>query len=225
MRQVFAATALAGALSLAAGGALPQPMTGPGGFMHGQHPGMMGQGLGFADPAGYLNGLKVALGITAVQEPAWNEYADTVKGAAGQMQGTHQTMFDAMGTATWQERRDMMNRMFEVRQASVRQGAHGSRQAAAGAGRFAADEGGNAAAGPCRSGLRHDGRHGTGISRALRLSAAARAGLPPSTRRRRHGGRRHPPRPRTRPPRCRRSGTRQPVPPARLLGFAGRCGR
>ena len=70
MRQVFAATALAGALSLAAGGALPQPMTGPGGFMHGQHPGMMGQGLGFADPAGYLNGLKVALGITAVQEPA-----------------------------------------------------------------------------------------------------------------------------------------------------------
>ena len=27
-------------------------------------------------------------------------------------------MFDAMGTATWQERRDMMNRMFEVRQAS-----------------------------------------------------------------------------------------------------------
>jgi hypothetical protein len=93
-------------------------MTGPGGFMHGQHPGMMGQGLGFADPAGYLNGLKVALGITAVQEPAWNEYADTVKGAAGQMQGTHQTMFDAMGTATWQERRDMMNRMFEVRQAS-----------------------------------------------------------------------------------------------------------
>jgi hypothetical protein len=121
MRQVFAATALAGVLSLAAGGALPQPMTGPGGFMHGQRPGRMGQGLGFTDPSGYLNNLKVALGITAAQEPAWNEYADTVKGAAGQMQGAHQTMFDAMGTATWQERRDMMNRMFEVRQASFDQ--------------------------------------------------------------------------------------------------------
>jgi hypothetical protein len=34
------------------------------------------------------------------------------------MQGTHQTMYDAMGTANWQERRDMMNRMFQARQES-----------------------------------------------------------------------------------------------------------
>ncbi len=118
MRQVVAATALAGLLSLATGIALSQPMMGPGGFMHGRAPGMMGHGWGFADPAGYLDSLKAALGITAVQEPAWDEYAATVKGAAEQMQGAHRTMFDAMGTATWQERRDMMNRMFEVRQES-----------------------------------------------------------------------------------------------------------
>ena len=122
MRQTLAATALAGVLSLATGIAMAQPMMGgPGRFMHGQGPGMMGHGWGFADPAGYLSSLKVALGITAAQEAAWNEYADTVKGAAGQMQGAHQVMFDAMGTATWQERRDMMNRMFEVRQGSFDQ--------------------------------------------------------------------------------------------------------
>jgi hypothetical protein len=59
-------------------------MTGPGGLMHGQRLGMMGQGLGFMDPADYLNSLKVALGITLVREQAWNEYVDTVKGSAGQ---------------------------------------------------------------------------------------------------------------------------------------------
>jgi hypothetical protein len=33
-----------------------------------------------------------------------------------QMQGMHQTMWASMQTATWQERRDMMNTMFEARQ-------------------------------------------------------------------------------------------------------------
>jgi hypothetical protein len=60
--------------------------------------------------------LKTELGITAEQEPAWKEYADTVSGVWEQMQGLHQTMFDAMGTASWQERRDMMNSMFQARQ-------------------------------------------------------------------------------------------------------------
>ena len=41
---------------------------------------------GHADPAGYLDRLKTALGITAAQEPAWNDYTDTVKGVAWQMQ-------------------------------------------------------------------------------------------------------------------------------------------
>jgi hypothetical protein len=103
---------------MGAGIALSQPMMGS----RGMGPGMMGQGAGpmrgFGDPAAYLDSLKTDLKITAAQEPAWNEYATAVKGMAGQMQGVHQTMYDSMGTATWQERRDMMNRMFEVRQQS-----------------------------------------------------------------------------------------------------------
>lgn len=93
-------------------------MSGPGGG--GMGPGMMGGGMGMGrgitDPASYLSALKSNLGITAAQEPAWDEYASTVQGVAMQMQGAHQIMFDAMGTATWQERRDMMDRMFEARQ-------------------------------------------------------------------------------------------------------------
>ncbi len=73
-------------------------------------------GIGFGDPAGYLDALKTNLGITPAQEQAWQGYADTVTGVAAQMQGAHQIMYDAMGTATWQERRDMMNRMFEARE-------------------------------------------------------------------------------------------------------------
>jgi hypothetical protein len=118
MRQIARSAAIIGTLSVAALAAQAQPMMHPGGFMHGQGPGMMGRGWGYADPVGYLDDLKVILGITNAQEPAWNDYADAVKGVAGQMQGVHQTMYDAMGTASWQERRDMMNRMFEVRQQS-----------------------------------------------------------------------------------------------------------
>jgi hypothetical protein len=32
------------------------------------------------------------------------------------MQGLHQTMFESMGTASWQERRTQMNQMFDARQ-------------------------------------------------------------------------------------------------------------
>lgn len=88
---------------------------GPGSGMMGGGggPGMMG---GSWNTGSYLDSLKTELGITAKQEPAWKEYADAVSGVGEQMQGLHQTMFDAMGTASWQERRDMMNNMFQARQ-------------------------------------------------------------------------------------------------------------
>ena len=81
-------------------------------------PGMMGNGMmgGAWNTASYLDSLKGRLGITAPQDAAWKDYADTVSGVGEQMQAVHRTMFDAMGTASWQERRDMMNRMFEARQ-------------------------------------------------------------------------------------------------------------
>jgi uncharacterized coiled-coil DUF342 family protein len=79
----------------------------------------MGRGMmAFGDVNAYADSLKAQLGITPAQEPAWNEYASTLKGVAGQMQGVHQTMWEAMNTATWQERRDMMNRTFEARQSA-----------------------------------------------------------------------------------------------------------
>lgn len=63
----------------------------------------------------YLKALRTRLGITAEQEDAWRKYADTVEGVGQQMQGLHQTVFEAMGTATWEERQRMMNNMFEAR--------------------------------------------------------------------------------------------------------------
>ena len=84
-----------------------QPSPGSGTGMGGMGPGLA---RGFTDPATHLDELKADLEITPAQEPAWKDYADTVEGVATQMQGAHQTM-DAMGTATWEERRDMMNRM------------------------------------------------------------------------------------------------------------------
>jgi hypothetical protein len=77
-----------------------------------------GFGRGLNDPATYLAGLKTELGITPAQEPAWTEYADTVQGVAGQMQAMHTSVFASMQTATWQERRDMMNGMFASRDAA-----------------------------------------------------------------------------------------------------------
>jgi hypothetical protein len=68
------------------------------------------------DPGAYLDGLKTQLGITSAQEAAWTAYAETVKKAAEQMRDQHQTMWESMPTASWQERRDMMNRMFQARQ-------------------------------------------------------------------------------------------------------------
>ena len=93
---------------------------GPG--MMGGGPGMMGRGGGMMgsswNTGTYLESLKSQLKITANQEPAWKAYADTVSGVGQQMQALHQSLFDSMGTASWQERRDMMNRMFKARQQS-----------------------------------------------------------------------------------------------------------
>lgn len=103
--------------------AVAQPM-GPG-TMRGAGPGGgagrgggPGFGRGLNDPATYLAGLKTELGITPAQEPAWTEYAGTVQSVAGQMQAMHANVFESMQTATWQERRDMMNSMFGSRDAA-----------------------------------------------------------------------------------------------------------
>ena len=118
-RRTLLATTLVTTLATLAGGAvvaIAQPMMGSGmgqGPGGGAGPGMMG---GTWNTAGYLDSLKTELGITSNQEAAWKEYADTVSVVQTQMQGMHQTMFDAMGTASWQERRDMMNQMIQARQ-------------------------------------------------------------------------------------------------------------
>ena len=104
--------------------AAAQPAVGPGrGMMGGGGPGMMGGGGpgmmgGYWNTGTYLDALKSQLSITAQEEPAWKEYADTVTGTSQQMQGLHQTMFESMGTASWQERRSMMDQMFKARQQS-----------------------------------------------------------------------------------------------------------
>lgn len=82
----------------------------------GRGPGTMRQGPMMADPAGYLAGLKAKLKITSAQEAAWSTYAAAVTTHADQMQAQHQTMFEAMGTASWPERCQMMNDMFATRQ-------------------------------------------------------------------------------------------------------------
>jgi hypothetical protein len=89
-------------------------------MMGGHGPGMMGGDHGmmgsYRNTASYLDGLKKQLAITPKEEPAWKEYAETVSSVGEQMQGLHQTMFESMDTASWQERRKLMNQMFEARQ-------------------------------------------------------------------------------------------------------------
>ena len=122
-RRMMITTSL-GAL---AGVAMAQPMgVGPGGAGP-SGVGMMSPGSGmmmrrgaappnFGDRAAYMAGIKAELGITAAQEDAWKTYAEFVNGTATQMQALHQSMWEAMNTATWEERRDMMNRAFQARQ-------------------------------------------------------------------------------------------------------------
>jgi len=90
-----------------------QPMGGPRGpgMMRGPGPGMM-----IGGPEAYLDGLKSQLAITSGQEAAWNTYAGVVKQHAPQLHAARMHMFEAMNTATWTERRDMMHRAMEERQ-------------------------------------------------------------------------------------------------------------
>ena len=109
------------ALAGAAAGAAAQPAAEPGpGMMRGGGPNMMGGsgGMmgGYWNTGSYLDALKTQLAISPNEESAWKEYADTISGIGEQMQGLHQTMFEAMGTASWQERRNLMNGMFQARQ-------------------------------------------------------------------------------------------------------------
>ncbi|MDE2004989.1 MAG: Spy/CpxP family protein refolding chaperone [Rhodospirillales bacterium] len=114
---------LLGALAVLAGGAglaAAQPaMRGRmmGGGMGGRAWGPMGgpgMGRGVTDMPGYLDALKAQLGITKAEEPAWKDYAETVSGVAGQMQGLHQAMRAQMPQASWAERRQQMEQMFEA---------------------------------------------------------------------------------------------------------------
>lgn len=146
MRTLSRRLLLVGGLGLLSGGAFAQPM-GPGGPGPGPGPGpvpggprgpgmmgpggMMGRGgMGrhFGDQAAYLDGVKAELRITEAQGPAWKTYADAVTAAGAQMQALHQSMWDSMGTATWEERRDMMNRAFQARQQAF-QSVHDAAQA------------------------------------------------------------------------------------------------
>ena len=119
MRQVLASMVFAGLLAVAAGNAVSQPMSAPGPFVHGTGSGLVWHGDGQSDPAGYLDSLKTVLGITAAQEPAWNDYTDMVKGVAWQMQCVYQMMHDVIDTATAGERRAMMNRVLQARQRAI----------------------------------------------------------------------------------------------------------
>ena len=95
------------------GGPGPGLMGGRGGRMMG---GGIGMGRGYRSAPGYLADLKAQLGITQEQAPAWQAYAETVSDMATQMQGLHQSMYQSMAGATWAERRERMNVMFQARQ-------------------------------------------------------------------------------------------------------------
>jgi hypothetical protein len=122
-RLVLIGLALTGA---GAAGVAAQPVGPGGGMMSGQGrgpmgPGMMGRGgqrQYYGDVGGYLEGLKAELAIKPDQETAWSAYAEAVQSAARDMQAAHKTMYEAMGTATWEERRNMVNGMLKTRQQS-----------------------------------------------------------------------------------------------------------
>lgn len=97
--------------------ALAQQGPGPGGpglgMMRG---GVHGPGMMITDTPTYLASLKAELGITEAQETAWKAYADIVSDTREKMQSVRQSMFYSMQGATWEQRRDLMNSMFQARQ-------------------------------------------------------------------------------------------------------------
>ena len=52
------------------------------------------------DPAAHIAALKVELGITAAQEPAWAAYAGTVRPAMEKMHAAHMAMHEKAETMT-----------------------------------------------------------------------------------------------------------------------------
>ena len=123
VRTMLAALACVAALGVGEVTAGPGggPWVGPGAAIPGSAgPGMMGGLEGGIDGVWntdtYLDALKAQLAITPEQEAAWKDYADTVAGVGAQLQGLHQLIFEAMGTASWLERRRLMNRMLLARQ-------------------------------------------------------------------------------------------------------------
>jgi hypothetical protein len=110
MRHVNRRLVLGWTSAMLAGTALAQPMG-----MQRDPGGGPGFGRGMNDPASYLAALKTQLHITPAQEPAWKEYADVVENVGNQMRAMHANVFESMQTATWQERQEMMNGMFQSR--------------------------------------------------------------------------------------------------------------
>ncbi|HVC63575.1 MAG TPA: Spy/CpxP family protein refolding chaperone [Acetobacteraceae bacterium] len=114
----FAVAAVMAVLAGGTGVALGQPggMGMMGGSMGGGAWGGLDAHRGGGDMASYLDALKAQLVITREDEPRWKQYAETVSGAATQMQGLHQAFAAQMPQATWAQRRERMNQMFQARQ-------------------------------------------------------------------------------------------------------------
>jgi len=64
----------------------------------------------------YLAALKSELGITARQEAAWKDYAGATLSAGTEVQDQQSMISAAMRSASWPERRNMMNQMLQARQ-------------------------------------------------------------------------------------------------------------
>jgi hypothetical protein len=110
MYRSLGSIALAGLMSVAAGAALSQPRTAPGVYVHGSGAAAIRGGCDCA-----LDGLKAALGITAAQEPAWDDYAAMVNGVATQMRMVLDIVHQSMETATTAQRADLAGRLVEAR--------------------------------------------------------------------------------------------------------------
>ena len=63
----------------------------------------------------YLDKLGRQMSITSRQEPAWKTYAGTLSGVGHSMQGEHQAKMEAMGTASWQKRCNLVDQMLMTR--------------------------------------------------------------------------------------------------------------
>jgi hypothetical protein len=66
----------------------------------------------------YWDELKKRMGIKPHQEAAWKKYSMSIDQASAQSGGHDSSMLEAMGTATWHERCQMMNRSFKGEQAA-----------------------------------------------------------------------------------------------------------